>query len=69
MGISAFERAIGGVGIPTFALGGVQPAHVEPVIRGGAAGVALRRPAYAADPAASLAAYLHELDKHGSAGA
>ena len=63
LGIEGFERTIEGVGIPTFALGGIQAEHVEPVIRGGAAGIALRRPAYAPDPAARVAEYARELDK------
>jgi thiamine-phosphate pyrophosphorylase len=65
LGIEGFREAIGGVGIPTFALGGIQAVHVDPAIRAGAAGVALRRPAYAADPASTLSNYLRELDKHG----
>ena len=69
LGIEGFERAIEGVGIPTFALGGIQPEHVEPIIRRGGAGVAVRRPAYAADPASSVAEYLHELDKNAPTGA
>jgi thiamine-phosphate diphosphorylase len=63
LGVEGFASAIEGVGIPTFALGGVQPAHVDCLIRAGAAGLALRRPAYSNDPAASLLAYLRELDK------
>lgn len=69
LGIEGFSVAIGGVGIPAFALGGMQPVHVDPAIRAGAAGVALRRPAYAADPSSTLSNYLRELDKHGRAGA
>jgi len=63
LGIDAFRRAISGVGIPTFALGGIYPPHVSLAIRAGAAGIAIRRPVYAEDPSAALAAYLHELDK------
>ena len=64
IGIEGFASAIDGVGIPTFALGGIEPMHVGPAIRGGAAGIALRRPIYRDSPSTSLAAYRHEFDKH-----
>lgn len=64
LGVDGFHEAIEGVGLPTFALGGIQPSHIGAVLRAGAAGVALRRPIHSADPRSSLTPYLRELDKH-----
>jgi thiamine-phosphate pyrophosphorylase len=64
IGIHGFQETIAGVGIPTFALGGIQPEDVKPLIRAGAAGVAVRRAVYDADdPREALRAFLRELDK------
>lgn len=64
IGIHGFREAIAGVEMPTFALGGIRPEDVKPLISGGAAGVAIRRAVYeAADPKATLQAFIRELDK------
>ena len=69
MGIEGFATTIADVGVPTYALGGIQPAHIAPLIASGAAGVAVRRAIYdAADPRAALRALLAELDKTGMNG-
>ena len=64
MGLEGFRSAIVDVGMPTYALGGLDSGHVEPVIAAGGYGLAVRRAIYGADrPEAALAALLHELDK------
>lgn len=63
IGIHGFQEAIAHVGIPTFALGGIRPEDVRPLIRAGAAGVAVQRAIYDADdPKEALQAFLRELD-------
>ncbi len=64
IGIEGFADAIAGVGIPTYALGGIQIEHIQPLVAAGARGVAVRRAIYRApEPAAALASLLEELDK------
>ncbi len=64
LGIDGFARAIAGVGIPTYALGGLGPEHLRQVLAAGARGVAVRRAIYdAADPRDALLGLLHALDK------
>ena len=64
IGIHGFRAAIAGVGIPTYALGGVGPEHWDALISAGAFGVAIRRAIYASsDPKQALGRFLHELDK------
>jgi len=64
MGIEGFGAAIVGVGIPTFALGGVTHEHVRGLMRVGAWGIAIRRAIYGAShPAQALGRLLSELDK------
>jgi thiamine-phosphate pyrophosphorylase len=69
MGIDGFRTAIADVGIPTYALGGIEGEHLKPLIAVGAAGVAVRRAIYdAPDPRAALHGFLRELDKTGANG-
>ncbi|KPK17031.1 MAG: hypothetical protein AMJ62_03200 [Myxococcales bacterium SG8_38] len=69
LGIGGFERAIAGVGMPTFALGGIGAEHVEPLISAGAFGVAVRRAIYeSSDPAETLRALSTLLDKRPECG-
>lgn len=64
LGIAGFEKAIDGVGMPTFALGGISLEHVEALIAAGAFGVALRRAIYdSLAPAETLRALSTLLDK------
>lgn len=49
IGIHGFRDAISGVGIPTYALGGIAPEDSKPLVAAGAFGVAVRRAIYAAD--------------------
>ncbi|MFW2386784.1 MAG: thiamine phosphate synthase [Polyangiales bacterium] len=63
IGVHGFREAIAGVGLPTFALGGIRPEDVKPLVAAGAAGVAVRRAIYdAEDPSEALQAFLRELD-------
>ena len=69
MGVEGFAAAIEGVEIPTYALGGIQPQHVGPLVAAGAAGFAVRRAIYdAKDPCAALRAFLDALDKNATNG-
>lgn len=69
MGIAGFEKAIAGVGMPTFALGGIGREHVESLIAAGAFGVAVRRAIYdSTDPAETLRALSTLLDKRPECG-
>lgn len=69
IGIEAFHEAIEGVGIPTYALGGVRAAHVAALLRAGARGVAVQRAIFAATaPAQALKDLVGELDKPGRGG-
>jgi thiamine-phosphate diphosphorylase len=64
LGIDGFRRAIAGVGIPTYALGGLGPEHVAALTRAGAFGIAIRRAIYAAArPEEVLGRFVRELDK------
>ena len=69
LGLHGFRATIAGVELPTYALGGVRPEDLRPVLRAGATGVAIRRAVYAADrPAETIQAFLRELDKYLSSG-
>ncbi|MGB3051531.1 MAG: thiamine phosphate synthase [Polyangiales bacterium] len=69
MGIHGFRAAIAGVETPTYALGGVRPEDLTPLLRRGAFGVAIRRAVYAAvQPNEALRLFLRELDKYLSSG-
>jgi len=64
MGLQGFRRAIAGVGMPTFALGGIGPEDLRPLLRAGAFGIAIRRAIYTAEqPNEALQHFLRELDK------
>ena len=64
MGIERFATQIAGVGIPTYALGGIDAANVATLIAAGACGIAVRRAIYEArEPRAALQRLLAELDK------
>jgi thiamine-phosphate pyrophosphorylase len=64
MGVDGFRRAIAGVGIPTYALGGLGPEHVAALTEAGACGVAVRRVIYAAArPEEVLGRFVRALDK------
>ncbi len=64
LGIEGFGRAIAGVGMPTYALGGLDAAHLGPLLDAGAHGVAVRRAIYdARDPREALWSFVRELDK------
>jgi thiamine-phosphate pyrophosphorylase len=64
LGIEGFKREIAGVGLPTYALGGIQPEHVEALLRSGATGVAVRRAIYDGDqPGQVLQRFTDALDK------
>lgn len=64
MGIDGFRAAIAGVGIPTYALGGIGPEHVRALLEAGAFGVAVCRAIYAAArPGEALGQFVLELDK------
>lgn len=63
LGIEAFGRAIAGLSLPVYALGGIGPEHVGPLLRAGARGIAVRRAIYdATNPAAVLDRLLDGLD-------
>ena len=65
LGIRGFEAAIAGVGLPTYALGGIGAAHVEALLAAGAAGIAVRRAIYDCDdPGEALRELLDALDKN-----
>jgi thiamine-phosphate pyrophosphorylase len=49
MGVHGFRTAIFGVGIPTYALGGIAPEDSRALVAAGASGVAVRRAIYEAD--------------------
>lgn len=64
MGIHGFGAAIAHVGIPTYALGGIQAEDLKALFAAGAFGIAIRRAVYsAADPAEVLQRFLSGLDK------
>lgn len=64
IGIHGFREAIAGVGIPTYALGGIRPEDLKPLFVAGAFGVAIRRAIYDAEkPHEVLQCFLRELDK------
>jgi len=64
VGIHGFRAAIAGVGIPTYALGGIAPEDSRALIAVGAFGVAIRRAIYeAGQPHEVLQRFVHELDK------
>lgn len=64
LGIHGFRDAIVGVGIPTFALGGLSDAHVPALHASGAEGVAIRRAIYdSTEPREALRAFVRALDK------
>ena len=64
IGIHGFRAAIAGVGIPTYALGGVGPEDWSALVSAGAFGIAIRRAIYtASEPAEALRRFLGELDK------
>jgi thiamine-phosphate pyrophosphorylase len=67
IGLEGFEEQIAGVGLPTYALGGIQPKHVGALLRTGAAGVAVRRAIYDAHrPAEVMRQFVDALDKSAS---
>ena len=67
IGVDGFREAIAAVGIPTYALGGVNTEHVAALCRAGAAGVAVRRILHeAASPQTVLEAFLRTLDNSAS---
>ncbi len=67
IGVEGFEEQIAGVGLPTYALGGIQPEHVGSLLRAGAAGVAVRRAIYDAHrPTEVLRRFVDALDKSAS---
>lgn len=69
IGIHGFRAAIAGVGIPTYALGGIAPEDSRALLAVGAFGVAIRRAIYeAAQPSETLQRFVHELDKNLSNG-
>ena len=64
IGIHGFQNQIAHVGIPTYALGGIQARDCGPLLAAGAFGVAIRRAIYeATQPAEALAEFMRELDK------
>lgn len=64
MGLEGFRSAIEGLQIPVFALGGIGPNEIEPLLEAGARGVAVRRAVYdAQDPVIVIARLLRGLDK------
>ncbi|MDH3652647.1 MAG: thiamine phosphate synthase [Myxococcales bacterium] len=65
MGVHGFRAAIAGVEMPTYALGGVRPEDLTPLLRAGAFGVAIRRAVYASEqPNEAVRLFIRELDKH-----
>lgn len=64
IGIHGFRETIAGVGMPTYALGGIRPEDLKPLLSAGAFGVGIRRAIYASDqPRETLQRFLCELDK------
>jgi len=67
IGIQGFRSAIAGVGIPTYALGGIAAKDCQALLAAGAFGVAIRRAIYgASQPEEALQQFVHcvhELDK------
>lgn len=64
IGIEGFRAAIDDVGIPTYALGGIEADAVRSLLDAGAHGVAIRRAIYrSAEPRETLRRLLRELDK------
>jgi thiamine-phosphate diphosphorylase len=69
LGVEGFTSAIADVGIPTYALGGIQSEQVQPLLSAGAAGLAVRRAIYdAKDRRAALQALVYALDKNRRSG-
>jgi len=69
IGLNGFGRAIADVGIPTYALGGIGPEDLRPLLRVGAFGVGIRRAIYTTErPYEALQRFLGELDKSVSSG-
>ena len=69
LGLHGFRATIAGVDLPTYALGGVRSEDLQPLLRAGATGVAIRRAVYAADrPAETMQPFLRELDKYLASG-
>lgn len=66
IGVEGFERAIAGIDLPIFALGGIGLGRASPWVSAGAYGVAVRRAIYdTPDPRRALRLLLRELDKTG----
>lgn len=64
IGLHGFRAAIAGVGMPTYALGGIRPEDLKPLLRAGAFGIAIRRAIFASNkPNEVLLRFLSELDK------
>ncbi|MDH3202259.1 MAG: thiamine phosphate synthase [Myxococcales bacterium] len=64
IGVDGFRRAIAGLQIPVFALGGIGPEDVSPLLEAGAHGVAVRRAVYhAEEPTVVIDGFLRRLDK------
>ncbi len=62
IGIHGFQGTIADVGIPTYALGGIQPSDSKALLAAGATGVAVQRGIYAADePGETLQQYIRAL--------
>lgn len=69
IGLDGFRAAIAGVRMPTYALGGMRPEDLQPLLRAGAFGVAICRAIYAAKrPNEAVRRFLSELDKSLSTG-
>lgn len=65
LGVGGFSAAIADVGMAIFALGGLGPAQVEPLLAAGAFGIAVRRAIYQSrKPEEALHRLIRELDKH-----
>ncbi len=65
IGVEGFRRAIAGLRIPVFALGGIGPENVSLLLEAGAHGVAVCRAVYEAnDPRIVIDALVRGLDKH-----
>ncbi|TFH27443.1 MAG: thiamine phosphate synthase, partial [Myxococcales bacterium] len=63
IGIHGLRTAIAAVGIPTYALGGIQPEDVKAILATGTAGIAVQRGIYAAsDPKEALHRYIDALN-------
>lgn len=64
LGVAGFASQIEGVGMPTYALGGVGAEHVASLLAAGARGIAVRRTIFdAPDPRDALRELLRALDK------